>query len=136
MRGGENMEFTEEQQQYIDELIQAEQQKVADVQTQLETLQQSQQTKDDELQQIKTEMFNQKVETALKDAGLLQFKDIVNVSTEDELNEVIEKLSTAVSSSQQDFQPTGKKVTSAYDQAVSKGDTVAMIGSKLSKLFK
>src|SRR5690606_1302533 len=111
-------------------------QKVAEMQTQLETLQQSQQTKENELQELQAKLFNQKVEQALKDANLLQFKDIVHVSDEDELNEAIEKLSTAVSSTTQDFQPSGKRNTSAYEVASNKNDTVGMIGSKLSKLFK
>jgi len=130
------MEFTTEQQQYIDELLQAEQQKVVDIQSQLDTLQQSQQTKEDEIQQLQAQMFQQKVESVLKENDLLDFKEVINVTTEEELNATVEKLNAAVHSTQQDFQPTGKRNTSVYDAAANKGDTVAMIGSKLSRLFK
>src|SRR5690606_2442238 len=105
-------QLDQETQDYINQLLEAEQQKVVAMQTQLDTLQQSQQTKENELQELQTKLYNQKVEQSLKEANLLQFKDIVNASTEDELNEVIEKLSTAVSSTTQDFHPTGKRNTS------------------------
>jgi len=123
------MEFTTEQQQYIDELLQAEQQKVVDIQSQLDTLQQSQQTKDDELLQLQTQLFQQKVDSTLKDANLLEFKDVINVSNEDELNAVIEKLSNAVSSTQADFEPSKKRYTSAYDYAKQTGDNIGMLKS-------
>lgn len=134
MKGGGKMEpnFNEQQQQFIDQLLEQEQQKLTDLQSQVDTLQ----AKEAEIKTLQDKLFAQTVSTTLKENGLLEFAEVINVTNEDELKATVEKLTAIVESKQEVFEPSKKRQTTAYDQAYAKGDTVGMIGSKLGKLFK
>lgn len=132
------MEWTDEQKAEIDKLLEAEQVKTAAVQSELDKLKQPEPSEEQkQIAQLKTELLQQKVLSALKELSLDDFADFIHVGNEEELQPQLEKLKSIVETRKLNtsYQPESKRQSNAYDQAAAKGDTVGMIGSKLSKLF-
>lgn len=140
------MEFTAEQQAYIDKLI-------VDAKTKWETdilqplmserdnlLQYKPVEKSDSekaLEQREQELFKKELSIELKTNGLEDFADFINVENVDELKSKIEALNKILAARKVNtsYVPDDHKQTSAYDQAASKNDVTGMISAKLSKLF-
>lgn len=140
------MEFTPEQQAYIDKLI-------VDAKTKWETdILQPVMSERDNLLQYKPveksdaekalekreqELFKKELSIELKTNGLEDFADFINVENVDELKSKIEALNKILASRKVNtsYVPDDHKQTSAYDQSASKNDVTGMISAKLSKLF-
>lgn len=90
------------------------------------------------LQQKQQELFNKEVELELKSAGLEQFKDVIKVKNEEELQETIKTLTKIVNEIKMStgYIPKDNLKDDEYSFYAKKGDTQGMIATKLSKLFK
>ncbi|QOS80169.1 hypothetical protein JNUCC31_04305 [Paenibacillus sp. JNUCC31] len=140
------MEFTEEQQAHIDQML-ADSKSTweTEVLTPLMTerndlLQFKQVEKSDSekaLEQREQELFMKELAIELKVSGLEDFADFFNVANLDELKPKIEALTTILEARKvtNAYVPNEHKQTSTYDQAAAKNDVTGMIGAKLSKLF-
>jgi hypothetical protein len=132
------MEFTEEQQAHIDNLIQAEQAKIAELESQIEGLKPKELTNEQkEIQKLKADLLQQNVVSQLKSMDMEDFIDFITVNSQDELQPKLDKLNEIISNRKLDnsYVPEGHKKQTAYDKAEQAKDTVGMIGSKLSKIF-
>lgn len=132
------MEFTPEQQAHIDGLIQAEQSKIAELESQIEGLKPKEISDEQkEIQQLKADLLQQRVVSQLKEMELDDFIDFITVGSEDELQPKVDKLFEIVSNRKlnNSYVPERHKKQTAYDKAEQAKDTVGMIGSKLNKLF-
>ena len=83
------------------------------------------------LQQKEKDLFNKQVELELKAKGLEQFKDVVRVSSEEELTQAIEQLTKVTNSIklENSYQPTDTKGNDTYDIAKKSGDHKSMVKS-------
>ncbi|WP_052948039.1 hypothetical protein [Aneurinibacillus tyrosinisolvens] len=91
------------------------------------------------LEEREAVVFNKEVEIALKEAGLSDFAEIINVKDAEELKATIGKINKIINARKinQSFKPDGNnKQVDKYAQAEKQGDVVGMIGHKLSGLFK
>lgn len=90
------------------------------------------------LQQKEQELFKKEVELELKSAGLEQFKDVIKVENEKELQETIKTLTKIVNEIKMStgYIPKDNLKDDEYNFYAKKGDTKGMIATKLSKLFK
>ena len=90
------------------------------------------------LQQKEQELFNKEVELELKSAGLEQFKDVIKVQNEEELQQTIKTLTKIVNEIKMStgYIPKDNLKDDEYSMYAKKGDTKGMIATKLSKLFK
>ena len=84
------------------------------------------------------ELFQKQVQLTLKENGLEKFADIVKVSNEDELKDVVKKLTTIVNEIkiESGYIPAEHAKTDEYSVYEKKKDVAGMIGAKLSKLFQ
>ncbi|WP_155116416.1 hypothetical protein [Anoxybacillus flavithermus] len=127
-------ETTQEQQQ---EQQQQDQQQV-DMKTYLELvakMEKMEQTlaneakKQKEIEAKQQELWQKQVQLTLKENGLEKFADIVKVSNEDELNDVLKKLTAIVNEIRIEtgYIPADHKQMTAYEQAKKQGNTKNMI---------
>lgn len=141
------MEFTPEQQEYINQLIADEKEKwvtdeLAPLQTQVKELEQfkPKEKSDAEkaLEQKEIELWQKEKNLILKENGLHEYADFFVAKDTEQLNKDIEKLNKILESKKLNnaYVPDGHKSADAYSQAEKNGDTITMIGSKLSKIFK
>jgi len=128
-------ETTQGQQQ---EQQQQEQQQTVDMKTYLELvakMEKMEQTlaneaeKQKEIEAKQQELFQKEVRLTLKENGLEKFADIVKVSNEDELKDVVKKLTTIVNEIKIEtgYVPANHKQMTAYEQAKKQGNTKNMI---------
>ncbi|MBU5445684.1 hypothetical protein, partial [Paenibacillus sp. MSJ-34] len=91
-----------------------------------------------QIKQLKADLLQQKVVSALKDAELDDFIDFLNVENKEELHAKVDKLSTVLDGRKlnNSFIPQDHKQTDAYSQAEKTGNVQGMISAKLSKLFQ
>lgn len=132
------MDFTPEQQAHIDSLIQAEQIKITELESQIEGLKPKELTDEQkEIQQLKADLLQQHVVSQLKSLDLEDFMEFITVDDKEELQPKLDKLNEIISNRKlnNSYVPEGHKKQTAYDKAEQAKDTVGMIGSKLSKLF-
>lgn len=137
------MEFTAEQQAYIDAQITEAKSKweteiLTPVQTELAALKPVPKTdKEKEIEAKEKELFEKEKSLILKEKGLHEFADFFNVSDLTELDGKVEKLNKILETKKlnNSYIPDGHKQTDTYTQAEKNKDTQSMIGSKLSKLF-
>lgn len=141
------MEWTPEQKQAIDNLIADEKNKwvkdeLEPIQTQVVELEKfkpiEKSDKEKEIEQKEKELFDKEVNLYLKENGLAEFGEFFNVQNMDEAKEKAEKLNKVLEAKKLNnvYVPGGHKSTDAYSKAEKNGDTLGMINSKLSKLFK
>lgn len=138
------MDFTEEQQQEINKMIEeAKSNWVKDELTpleqqvkELEQYKPVQKTdKEKEIEAKEKELWQKEKELTLKGNSLYEFAEFFSAQSTDELNKQIEQLNKILESKNA-YVPNNHKPTDAYNKAEKQGDTVTMIGTKLSKLFK
>ncbi|MED0717434.1 hypothetical protein [Aeribacillus composti] len=81
------------------------------------------------LQAKQQELWQKEVSLSLKEAGLEKFADIIKVSNEDELNDVVKKLTDIINEIKIEtgYVPADHKQMSAYEQAKKQGNTKNMI---------
>ncbi|GIO22487.1 hypothetical protein [Oceanobacillus sp. J11TS1] len=91
-----------------------------------------------QFKQQQQDFFNQKVDFQLEKNGLTQFKDIIKVDNEEELNTVVDSLTQIVKQVKLDsgYVPEEHLKESEYEKYSKARDVQGMIGVKLSKLFK
>lgn len=141
------MEWTDEQKLAIDNIITEQKNKwiadeLAPIQAQIKELEQykPQEKSDAEkaLEQKEIELFTKEVNLYLKENGLAEFGEFFNVQNIDELKEKAEKLNKILEAKKlnNSYIPDGHKTADVYSKAEKNKDTVTMIGTKLSKLFK
>ncbi|HZG59904.1 MAG TPA: hypothetical protein VEY68_05455 [Anoxybacillus sp.] len=130
---------TQTQDQQQDQTQQQDQQQV-DMKTYLELvakMEKMEQTlaneaeKQKEIEAKQNELWQKQVQLTLKENGLEKFADIVKVSNEDELKDVVKKLTSIVNEIKIEtgYVPNDHKQMTAYEQAKKQGNTVAMIKS-------
>ena len=91
------------------------------------------------LQEKELELFNKEKNLILKENGLAEFGEFFNVQKIDELDEKIKQFNDILKEKKIDnsYKPDDKhKNTDKYSQFEKNKDTVGMISTKLSKLFK
>lgn len=141
------MEFNEDQQAHIDQLLSTAKMEwetsiLSPIITERDELLQykpQQETEHEkEIKKLKAELMHQKVVATLKEADLEDFSEFLQLENEEELQNTITKLSTVLDARKinSSFEPDNKRTTSTYDNAASKKDAVGMIGAKFSKLFQ
>lgn len=142
------MEFTEEQQQHINQLIADEKQKwtneeLKPLQEQVKELEKFKPVEKTDaeiaLEQKQLELFEKEKNLILKEKGLAEFGEFFNVQKIEELDEQIEKFNNVLKEKKIDtsFKPDNhKQQTDKYSQFEKEGNTVGMIGTKLTNLFK
>lgn len=88
--------------------------------------------------QQQQDLFNEKVEFQLEKNGLTQFKDVIKVGNEEELNSVVEALTQITKQIKLDsgYVPDNHLKDNEYDKFAQEGNVSGMISTKLSKLFK
>ncbi|MBY6273926.1 MAG: hypothetical protein CW346_17275 [Bacillaceae bacterium] len=128
-------ETTQEQQQQDQ---QQEQQQTVDMKTYLELVAKMEKMeqmlsqeaeKAQKMAEKEQELFQKQVQLTLKENGLEKFADIVKVSNEDELNDVVKKLTAIVNEIKIEtgYVPADHKQMTAYEQAKKQGNTKSMI---------
>ncbi|MGG4000733.1 hypothetical protein [Anoxybacillus kestanbolensis] len=128
----------QQDQQQQEQTQQQEQQQTVDMKTYLELvakMEKMEQTlaneaeKQKEIEAKQNELWQKQVQLTLKENGLEKFADIVKVSNEDELKDVIKKLTAIVNEIkiQTGFIPADHKQMTAYEQAKKQGNTKNMI---------
>ena len=82
-----------------------------------------------EIEAKQNELWQKQVQLTLKENGLEKFADIVKVSNEDELKDVVKKLSQIVNEIKIEtgYVPSDHKQMTAYEQAKKQGNTKNMI---------
>ncbi|MBE2905527.1 hypothetical protein HPJ93_13035 [Anoxybacillus flavithermus] len=85
--------------------------------------------KQKEIEAKQQELWQKQVQITLQENGLEKFADIVKVSNEDELKDVVKKLTTIVNEIriQTGYIPADHKQMTAYEQAKKQGNTKNMI---------
>lgn len=137
------MEFTPEQQEYINNQIAEEKSKweteiLTPIQTELKGLKPTPKTdKEKEIEEKEKELWAKEKSLHIKEKGLSDFADFINGNTIEELDKGIEKLNTILASKKlnNSYIPDGHKTPDAYSIAEKNKNVEGMIGSKLSKLF-
>ena len=138
---------TQTQDQQQEQTQQQEQQQTVDMKTYLELvakMEKMEQTlaneaeKQKEIEAKQQELFQKQVQLTLRENGLEKFVDIVQVSNEDELNDVVKKLSQIVNEIkiQTGYIPADHAKTDEYSKYEKEKNAAGMIAVKLSKLFK
>lgn len=81
------------------------------------------------LEQREKELFQREVKAELKESGLEQFAEIINVSNEAELKETIKKLTSIMNDLKvsMSYQPTENTKQDSYTVAKQNGDSRSMI---------
>ena len=138
------MEFTPEQQQFIDtKLTEAKSEWEVDIlapiQTELSTLKPVAKTDKEKAMDAKEiTLWNKEKSLHIKEKGLSDFADFFDGKTIEDLDKQVEKLNKVLEAKKlnNSYVPEGHKQTDAYANAEKNKDTQSMIGSKLSKLFK
>ncbi|WP_241737868.1 hypothetical protein [Anoxybacillus flavithermus] len=94
--------------------------------------------KQKEIEAKQQELFQKQVQLTLRENGLEKFADIVQVSNEDELNDVVKKLSQIVNEIKVEtgYVPSDHAKTDEYSKYEKEKNAAGMIAVKLSKLFK
>lgn len=89
-------------------------------------------------QQKEQELFDKSVQLELKENGLDQFASIIKVENEDDLKTTIDQLKQITNQIKIDsgYVPNDHAKDDDYSNFAKDNDTVGMIGTKLSKLFK
>lgn len=84
------------------------------------------------------ELFQKQVQLTLRENGLEKFADIVQVSNEDELNDVVKKLTAIVNEIRIEtgYIPADHAKTDEYSKYEKEKNVAGMIAVKLSKLFQ
>lgn len=141
------MEFNEEQQQHIDQLIadkkatwEAEQLApvIAERDNLLQYAPKEETEQEKTIKQLQAELKHQKLVSSLEKANLSDFIDFLGVQEEEEIQEKIEKLNAVLEArklSNNNYIPDQHKQTNPYEQAAKNNDVVGMIGAKINKLF-
>lgn len=140
----ENETFTQLQ---VDELIQTEKEKweqefLNPLQLQVEELAQykPKELSDEEkvIQQKQNELFQKEISLELKDAGLEDFAEYFNVDKVEDLKIKIDKFNKLINAKKIDnsFKPQDHQSQDKYSSYMKEKNTVGMIGTKLSNLFK
>lgn len=138
-------ETTQEQQQV--ETQQQDQQQTVDMKTYLELVAKMEKMeqmlsqeaeKAQKMAEKEQELFQKQVQLTLKENGLEKFADIVKVSNEDELKDVVKKLTTIVNEIRIEtgYVPADHAKTDEYSKYEKEKNVAGMIGAKLSKLFQ
>lgn len=85
--------------------------------------------KQKEIETKQNELWQKEVQLTLKENGLEKFADIVKVSNEDELKDVVKKLTAIVNEIRIEtgYIPADHKQMTAYEQAKKQGNTKNMI---------
>lgn len=141
------MEFTAEQQAHIDQLLADSKSKwvndeLAPLQAQVKELEQFKPVEKSDaekaLEAKEQELFNKEVNLYLKENGLAEFGEFFNVQNMDEVKVKVEQLNKILEAKKLNnaYVPDSHKSTDAYTKAEKNGDTLGMIGSKLSKFLK
>jgi len=91
-----------------------------------------------EIEAKQNELWQKQVQLTLKENGLEKFADIVKVSNEDELSDVVKKLTTIVNEIkiESGYIPADHAKTDEYSKYEKEKNVAGMIGAKLSKLFQ
>ncbi|WP_435921286.1 hypothetical protein [Paenibacillus sp. DYY-L-2] len=132
------MEFTEEQQQHINELIadqkatwEAEQLApvIAERDELLEFKPKEETEQEKTIKELQAELKHQKLVSSLEKAGLIDFMDFVGVGDDEEVQAKIDKLNAVLETRKlsNNYVPDNHKQKNAFDHARSTGDTVGMI---------
>jgi hypothetical protein len=137
------MEFTPEQQEYINNKIAEEKSKweteiLTPIQTELERLKPTPKTdKEKEIEEKEKELWAKEKSLYIKEKGLSDFADFINGESLEDLDKNIEKLNAILEAKKlnNSYIPQDHKPTDAYLIAEKNKDTQGMISSKLSKLF-
>lgn len=136
---------TQDQQQ--EQTQQQEQQQTVDMKTYLELVAKMEKMeqmlsqeaeKQKEIAAKQQELFQKQVQLTLRENGLEKFADIVQVSNEDELNDVVKKLTTIVNEIKIEtgYVPSDHAKTDEYSKYEKEKNAAGMIAVKLSKLFQ
>lgn len=136
---------TQDQQQ--EQTQQQEQQQTVDMKTYLELVAKMEKMeqmlsqeaeKQKEIAAKQQELFQKQVQLTLRENGLEKFADIVQVSNEDELNDVVKKLTTIVNEIKIEtgYVPSDHTKTDEYSKYEKEKNAAGMIAVKLSKLFQ
>ncbi|AKG35260.1 hypothetical protein [Paenibacillus durus] len=130
------MEFTEEQQAYIDQLKTTwETEVLAPITAERDELLQFKPAEKSDaekaLEQREAELFKKEIDIELKANNLNDFSDLLNVSNTEELKTKVTQLTKILDARKlnNSFQPKGHKQTDKYSQAKAQGDTRNMIKS-------
>ncbi|MDO0876495.1 hypothetical protein [Anoxybacillus gonensis] len=142
-------ETTQEQQQdqQQQEQTQQQEQQTVDMKTYLELvakMEKMEQTlaneaeKAQKMAEKEQELFQKQVQLTLKENGLEKFADVVKVSNEDELKDVVKKLATIVNEIKIEtgYIPADHVKTDEYSKYEKEKNVAGMIAVKLSKLFQ
>lgn len=140
----ENETFTHEQ---VNELIQTEKGKweqefLNPLQSQLEELAQYKpkelSDEEKEILQKQQELFQKEITLELKGAGLEEFAEFFNVEKVEDLKVKIDKFNKLINARKIDnsFKPNDHQSTDKYSAYMKEKNTVGMIATKLSNLFK
>ncbi|CDX03338.1 Hypothetical protein DPCES_3452 [Desulfitobacterium hafniense] len=138
------MDFTEEQQQYIDNLIAETKTKwetevLAPIQSQVKELEKfkpaEKSDKEKEIEAKEKELFDREKSLILRDRGLRDFEDFFVVSDLKELDKQIEKFNKILEAKKlnNSYVPEGHKATDAYTHAKQNKDTLGMVKALFNK---
>ena len=138
------MEFTPEQQAYIDQLLADAKNKwvkdeLAPLQTQVAELEQfkPKEKSDAEkaLEQKALELWQKEKNLILKENNLHEFADFFSANDAEQLKKDIEKLNKVLESKKlnNSYVPDGHKSADAYSQAKKNNDTLGMVKALFSK---
>lgn len=137
----------QDQQQQEQDQQQQEQQQTVDIKTYLDLIakmEKMEQTlaneaeKQKEIEAKQNELWQKQVQLTLKENGLEKFADVVKVSNEDELKDVVKKLTTIVNEIkiESGYVPADHVKTDEYSKYEKEKNVAGMISAKLSKLFQ
>ena len=138
------MEFTQEQQEHINQLVATEKEKwvaqeLKPLQQQVVELEQYKPIEKSEkelaLEQKEQELFTKEKELILKENGLLEFADFFNANNTEELQTKVNAFKQILET-KNTYQPTEHKQTDGYTKAEKNKDPIGMIGNKLAQIFK
>ncbi|GBF32254.1 hypothetical protein DCCM_0447 [Desulfocucumis palustris] len=138
------MEFTAEQQAHIDQILADTKAKwikdeLEPIQAQVEQYKPKEKSDTEKaLEQKEQELWNKEKSLILKEHNLHEFADFFNANDTEQLNKDIEKLNKVLDAKKlnSSYIPDSHKQTDAYTQAEKNKDTIGMIDTKLSKIFK
>lgn len=137
----------QQEQQQQEQTQQQEQQQTVDMKTYLDLvakMEKMEQTlaneaeKAQKMAEKEQELWQKQVQLTLKENGLEKFADIVKVSNEDELADVVKKLSQIVNEIKIEtgYIPADHAKTDEYTKYEKEKNVTGMIAVKLSKLFQ
>lgn len=143
----EQQQDQQQQEQQQDQQQDKQQQQTVDMKTYLELvakmekMEQMLENEAEKAQKIaekEQELFQKQVQLTLKENGLEKFADIVKVNDENELADVVKKLTAIVNEIKIEtgYIPTDHAITDEYSKYEKEKNVAGMIGVKLSKLFQ